>query len=211
MGALKRPRKRRLKDQGPLTEARIQNLIAETKCERHLMSVPNTGEVWVWESDVASITTAGLTHDFEVKVSRADWLAERRKVEEGDIRQGKKAYRDHVLRHAKEIAALIDDPKPRKTIAIPGLKLREKKGFTPPNYFWVVTVEGVANPQEIPDYAGWIEVVFNEKQGRFQLEERWKAPRLHGLGAHERQWRAMARGLSARVWSERKRQSRKTT
>ncbi len=207
MGVLKRPRTKTKKDVGPLSEARVQNLLAEMICHAHEMTVPNIGTLWQWESDLASVTKTDLSHDFEIKISRADWLAEKRKIEEAGGRNPK-ADRDHMLRYAKEIEAEEKNDKPRKTYVIPGKTRRMSKGaFYPPNYFWVVVPEGVVKDGELPDYAGLIEITFDERRG-YRTVTRKKAPRLHGLKIADRQWRSMARGLSVRVWAERSRQSK---
>ena len=208
MGVLKRPRKKTRKDVGPLSEAKVQALVASTICDTHEMTVPNIGTLWQWESDLASVTRSDYAHDFEIKISRADWLAERRKIAQGG-RGNAKANRDHMLRHAKAIEAEETNPKPRKTYVVPGKTSRITKGaFYPPNYFWIVAPEGVIKDGELPDYAGLIEIRFDERFGVYDTITRRKAPRLHGLKIADRQWRAMARGLSVRVWAERARQNR---
>lgn len=41
--------------------------------KHHVLAVPNSTVLFRWEADMASITQAGLVHEYEVKVSLADY------------------------------------------------------------------------------------------------------------------------------------------
>lgn len=63
-----------------MTEALCQNALfrwCDRKRHRHI--VPNV-TIFGWESDLVSVTKAGLICEFEIKCSRADFMQDRKKV-----------------------------------------------------------------------------------------------------------------------------------
>lgn len=66
------------------------------------------------------------------------------------------------------------------------------------NYFWFVCESGVLNEEEVPDYAGLIEV------GENGFEIIRKASRLHTEKATDRIIRYLERGVTIRYWKLRK-------
>mgnify|MGYP001800937776 CR=1 FL=1 len=48
--------------------------------KQHKACINNSREFVGWEADLLSLTRANLLHEFEVKVSRADFLADKKKV-----------------------------------------------------------------------------------------------------------------------------------
>lgn len=148
------------------------------QARKHDLWIPNCSTVFGWESDLASITKSGMAHDHEIKISRGDWLRELR------ASSGAKAYRHNVLASAKEAAE-------RRSQNI-------EQATLPPNYFWIVAVEGIVRPDEIPDYAGLIEV--GQRLGRIGLAFKKQAPRLHAVKIPPRRIAAVCRGLCLRYW-----------
>ena len=64
-----------------VTEKTIQAVLMEwAMSNKHECVVPNTRQVFSWEADLLSITKAGLIHEYEIKVSRADFRADAHKT-----------------------------------------------------------------------------------------------------------------------------------
>lgn len=60
---------------GPISERTIQAVIMrwvmETKS--HVYVLPNSNGFFQWEADLLSVTRAGLVHEYEIKLNRADY------------------------------------------------------------------------------------------------------------------------------------------
>lgn len=187
-----------------LTEAIVQDVIyAYCDAAKHQITVPNCGTVFMYESDIASMTKTRFGHEFEVKVSRADWLAELRKIASSD--SNSKRSRAKRLANAAAIASAL-----KAAWANGEERCGEEFRFTQdptPNYFWVVAPPGVVKAEELPEYAGLMEVepyrFGNHKAHGYRLTQTKAAPRLHALKMTDRQVMAMARGVSLRYWQMR--------
>jgi len=111
-----------------------------------------------WEADVAALTKTGFCHEFEIKVSRSDFLA--------DFAKG--GYHGDKRNKHERMKARIHE-----------------KGCWIPNYFWFCSPIGVLKETDIPDYAGWFEIEFIEtdwhyyKSSLMVARERKRALRLH--------------------------------
>lgn len=125
----------------------------------HRIAVPNITDnghprVADWEMDLLSVNRSGFTNEYEIKLSRSDYLKDRLKKEKHES-----------LINAYQIS-------------------RMKKGWIAsgniPNYFWYVTHDfEISDP---PDYAGWITIEEKERRDGFcylALSIKKKAPRLH--------------------------------
>ena len=131
-----------------------------------------------WEADVAAATKTGLIHEFEIKVSRADF--------KNDFH--KHAYHKDESKHNRMAKRLHGE-------VIPGvnneryLKLGYKLAtYWTPNYFWFCSPIGILKADDIPDHAGWLEFEFRYVTPPYRnsrpyweivCHERKKAPRLH--------------------------------
>jgi len=192
-------------DLPPLTEALVQDLIyAWCSRAKHEITVPNCGTAWGYDSDVASVTRSRLGHEFEVKVSRADWLAELRQIR-GDTSCAKRS-RARNLAMAGEIAKAVKaaHAEGRSHAVMDG----RYHAHPPPSYFWMVTTPGIIKLEELPDYAGLMEVE-PYRQGwvkahGYMLREARPAPRLHRVKMLDNQLMAMARGVTLRYWQQRR-------
>jgi hypothetical protein len=123
----------------------ISNRLAKagvTICPRY------TPDRW-FECDLIEITSAGFFREFEIKVSRADFLIDAAKQKRSIF--GRPSRNKH-----EELAA---------------------KSTLGPSRFSFVTPEGLVAPTEIPDFAGWIEVRTYGK--RVIEIPRKVAPKLH--------------------------------
>lgn len=85
------------------------------------------------ECDVFGVTKSMITHEFEIKISRSDFIADAKK--QVRFKQGC-TYSDWVL----------------KSDAY-------RSGIMPTNHFWYIAPAGLISMSEIPDYAGFAEVL----------------------------------------------------
>lgn len=190
----------------PLTESIVQDVVyAWCSQAKHEITVPNCGAAWGPEADVASVTKARLGHEFEIKVSRADWLSELRQLR-GD---------DHSAKWGR--ARALENAKERAEAARQAQKEGRSWGMTPsgdycsivpPSYFWMVTAPGIIRADELPEYAGLMEVEpyrYGAHQAHgYRITEKRAAPRLHRVKMLDSQLMAMARGVSLRYWQQRR-------
>jgi hypothetical protein len=99
------------------------------KDKRHVLAVPNCKALYPrGESDLISVTEAGLVHEFEIKTSKSDYLREFRDKE----------YKHEVLEQS-------------------GREIWDKEEFESkdiPNYFWFATDRELCERIEVPEYAG---------------------------------------------------------
>lgn len=119
------------------------------------------------ESDFLTFTTTGYTYDFEIKISRSDYLADfnkpRHKIFE-NLLQGK----DYVVikghtwkwKHKPQYTSITID------------KMETRVG----NRFYFVVPYGLIGKDEVPDYAGLIYVQENNIDTCLKIKE---APLLH--------------------------------
>jgi hypothetical protein len=122
--------------------------------------IPNfTPHQW-FECDVAQFTAAGYLREYEIKVSRADFFVDAKKESEVLPRK----YRAPVVMENKHAL----------------LAAGSTRG---PVQFWFVVPQGLIRINEVPSWAGLIEI--SGKTGfRLSEHEALKAPRLHGEKIH---------------------------
>jgi len=165
------------------TEANIQAALSGLYMARGQdLAIPNCGAVYGWEADLLTVTKAGRVHEYEIKVDRGDWLSEYRNICSlyADVKVTSAVKRQR----AKQLAGLFARPADR------------------PNHFWLVTAPGVAYEQEVPEFAGWIEM--GQHRGALVPDIRKRAPKIHGEPIGDNHLRMIARGLCLRYWQIRK-------
>jgi|SRR5690242_12255036 len=57
--------------------------------KNHFTVEPNTARIYNWEVDLLSVTKAGFTHEFEVKISKSDYREDFKKVEKHRLLSGR--------------------------------------------------------------------------------------------------------------------------
>lgn len=135
--------------------------------------MPNfTPSEW-WECDLFVLTKAGYFREFEVKVSRSDFLADRGKTR--DIRGSGRhePVPPEKARFPGQTRWVCDTEKKHDLLA-----RGDPRG---PSQFWYVTPPGVLNPGDLPPWAGLIEVVGNGPN--FGERTIVDAPKLHRVKA----------------------------
>lgn len=199
----------------PVPDVREIQRIIYRNCREvnHTLVCPNRHVPGWYEADVLSITRSMFWHEYEVKVSRSDFLSEFR---------SKKLKHAHLCRmfengapplkvewssehHAWAIDGDVEHGLDRSEVR----KLRDgyRNSRQCPNYFWFVTVDGIAKPEEIPDYAGHavIETVDVDDN---PSDPAWRhfrkimkpAPRLHKEKLTEKMALACMQSMAYRFW-----------
>lgn len=143
-----------------------------------MLAAPNIRSLYYWEADLLSVTPARLVHEFEIKVSLADFRADKNK---------KAKHSDLLARHNGPKRKAVS---PQRPLFYRGTSSRT------PNYFWYATNGFSLADEEIPDYAGWLEVNFNDGWDAVVKKE---APRLHMDKVTHEQINKLGRSLSYRL------------
>lgn len=150
-----------------MNETKIQDLLYHYFFSGRIYGIPNI-YLYKWESDFVSVTRAGYVHEYEIKISKADFKADAEKIEKHQIvetgrrclnKYEQMCINDHETR-GWEIPGWIDR------------KITEDKKIIGkrPNYFWYVCPKGIIT--DVPEYAGLIYC-------KPYLEIIKSAPRLH--------------------------------
>jgi len=138
-----------------LTESAIRD-----KLERYLppryIALPNC-HFNGWEADYLTITSSYFMTEYEIKVSRKDFL--------GDVKS--KPYKHLLLSEGITHYTTGDS-------SIWTFLTRVKL----PNYFYYVVPAGLADRSEVPEYAG---LIYIQPESYPTVKEIKKAPRIHGL------------------------------
>lgn len=135
-------------------------------------------------------------------MSRADWLAELRQIR-GEAQCAKRS-RAQTLMNAKALAEAADEGVRQNGRSWGETPCGEAASSVPPSYFWMVTAPGIIKDNELPEYAGLMEVVPSRPgcvQAHGYMTRKVKpAPRLHRVKMLDCQLMAMARGVTLRYW-----------
>lgn len=151
-----------------MTEQDILKKMLSNRFKRNFVLPHYTPPKW-WECDVFEITKAGFFVEYEIKVSRADFFADTKKCRQ---------VFDKEKRQYKTVAEQGN----WKSIQISGPPilyenkhdLLNGKNQYGPARFWYATPKGLIKIEEIPAWAGLVEI------GELGWETRIKhAPKLH--------------------------------
>ena len=150
--------------------------------------VPNI-YVYAWESDLLSVTRAGYVHEFEIKISRADFKHDAKKREKHDVLRTGKAYSWTYYESVARKRTVIEEAETHIT------KRR-------PNYFWYACPQGMVSAKEVPEYAGLIEIEIG--QSYYHHNRTKPAPLLHREKITPRQIQSIDRSFSFKYWRMRR-------
>ena len=129
----------------------ITNVILRNRW-RQAFAIPRyTPDKW-FEADVFERTKAGYFREYEIKTSRVDFLRDAKK-------ENSETWRGPTGSKHKRLAA---------------------KDVRGPVQFWFVVPEGLIRLNEVPEWAGLIEITQQSPRHHLYEVERIKAPRLHG-------------------------------
>jgi hypothetical protein len=133
--------------------------------------------VFGWESDKLIWTKAGYIYEFEVKISRADYMNDfKHKVEKHLLLNSALPDEKTEARQADLFGNLFTQKRKR----YPQITMEQAKQFMKPvgermpNYFYYAVPDGMLEADEVPPYAGLIYI--HEDKGFSIIRE---APRLH--------------------------------
>ncbi len=122
---------------------------------RYEIILPNVYIQHDSEADLFCVRKSGLCDEFEIKISRSDFKADKKKfiqfrpLELNEYKNFKWDDRKNAPNYKPKLQALID-------------------GDLPVNYFWYAVAEGVADISDVPEFAGLI-VVLND--GRVRIKK----------------------------------------
>jgi len=145
--------------------------------------------VFGWESDKLIWTKAGYIYEFEIKISRSDYMNDfRHKVEKHLLLNSALPDESTIAREADLFGNLLKEKRKRyPQITKEGAKLMMKPvGERMPNYFYYAVPEGLLDADEVPPYAGLVYIT-TYKDGFEDQPDKWlhrikivrKAPQLH--------------------------------
>lgn len=138
----------------PLTERQVTKLLVRDRYATHTVLANYTPSNW-WECDLVMITSSGYWHEFEVKLTLADFRRDGEKTREAG------PWGNRTLENKHDLLANNND-----------------RG---PTCFWYVMPAGLLQEDLLPAWAGLIEI---EQNGKYLYEKtRVKAPRRHGQKA----------------------------
>lgn len=98
----------------------------------HTLICPNKHLDKWFECDMLSVTGSDYLHEYEIKISKADFKADFKKIEKHKVLE----------------SSIKKEPLTEK-------KLMRLKC---PSYFWYVTPIDLLTEEDIPEYSGWMEV-----------------------------------------------------
>jgi hypothetical protein len=127
------------------------------------MILPNYQPAKWWECDLFYVSRAGYLTEYEIKLSRADFKKDGQKSK----RHFKSNYTD---------SGNYDGYEEWTTTKYGRLAASDTDG---PSRFYYVTPIGLLTADEIPEWAGWIEVENRSKSGMLWTHRRKEAPQLH--------------------------------
>lgn len=160
-----------------MTAGDIIRLLMRARWRRKFVLPTYAPKGW-WECDVFELTPAGYFREYEVKMTRADFLADRRKGTRGWRMEGGRPDCRH--RFAARVCLLCGAGyRPVLTESKHGLiEARDPRG---PSRFWYVAPEGLLTAADLPAWAGLIEVAARQVGAVPRLWERETraAPVLH--------------------------------
>jgi hypothetical protein len=148
-----------------MTADDIEALLLRSRWGAHT-TVPNYTPARWWECDVIEFTAAGYFREYEIKVSRSDFFHD----------ADKKAALRFPSMYGKE-------PAPGGESKHELLAKGDPRG---PVQFWFVVPAGLVRLNEVPTWAGLIEIDESPAPySRLSERESKKAPRLHSTKAGE--------------------------
>lgn len=138
-----------MKKSNSLTAKEISRVIYSQWLKKYDIIIPNCYTQFDNECDLLGIKKSGYLDEIEIKISRSDFLNDAKK--EVDL-------------YDSETKKIIREPDPDH----PGFKrpVRNKKyealskGLMAVNYFWYAVPEGLLKIDDIPDFAGLIEIYY---------------------------------------------------
>lgn len=156
--------------------------------------IPNCYVTHDSECDMFALRRNGLCDEFEVKISRSDFLHDAKKIV--NVRPCKPGEHISWAEVTRDLppALVKQTPAPWQKLKYDALR----DGDLPINYFTYVVTEGVASVEDVPDFAGFATV---DEFGTVTVHK--KAVRLHKNLIPDKQKYLLVRKLAYRFWDYR--------
>lgn len=145
------------------TEQSMIDVVARNQsafCTSYDILIPNCFTQHDNEADLFAIRKSGLCDEFEIKISRADFFNDAKKIvnyreSELWVREGGKVKKTNDRVWCEEHEHLSYEK--RKKLVAPWQKLKYDAladGDMSANYFWYILKKGIVELSEIPEWAG---------------------------------------------------------
>jgi hypothetical protein len=157
-----------------LTEEQIQNSIFFQYTHRGNLLIVPCSFVFGWEADIVIVTRALFTHEFEIKLTRSDFLNDKKKDKFEHFRRwlaGERVYRKKTYCGSFDLDVC-----------------------QPPNYFWYVCPTDMIKGEDVPPWAGLAYV------DGTRLRTQKKPKRLHTDKLPTRGLMQVCGSLNGRYW-----------
>lgn len=140
------------------TTASVLECLVSRRWRRNFCLPNYTPRLW-WECDLFEVTKADCFIEYEIKTARNDFFQDARKGRRGRFRYDEKSdqWTGGLLAMKHELLAAGD-----------------KRG---PQRFWYVVPDGLVEIDEIPEWAGYIKILWEKDRLREKIMKR--APTLH--------------------------------
>jgi len=180
---------------GAKEKLRKVNLALFYHFNTHKLHCPNTTSVFPWEADLVSLTRAELSHEFEIKITRADFKADFKKDKHRLLRDKFRGEIPYSITPERMEEIYAKWPTGSRD-ALTFLHRHEIKLI--PNYFWFVCLDFDVPHHEIPVYAGYIKAT--SKDDYVYLSREKEAPCIHKGKLDDKQKESLYHSVNARYW-----------
>jgi len=186
----------------PYDEKLMQDALYQDLATRKYHPVAPNCCLFGWEADMLALTSSGYICEYEIKVTRSDFLADAKKTEKHEaLRSGGVRYR-YRYRDRTEVV-------PRKwdlehygdsLYCEDGIWFRRCK--RPARFFYVVP-DGMVGTDEVPDYAGLVTIspALQVSNWLGHVKNVKPAKLLHKEKATAKQLQTIATSMMYRYWS----------
>ena len=182
-------------------EKEIQQKIYNWYGDTSMLIIPNFTPADWWECDIFRVLKSGYTHEYEIKLSKKDYMADfKKQVTVAEWVKEPPIYKHDLLKHKR-----VKEPPIHKH------NLLKRKCDVGPNRFsFVFGSVSLLDSVEVPDYAGILvlkeipALTFSgEKETYFALRNIRNAPLLHKKKIEDKVIKQMNKSLYYRFWTER--------
>ncbi len=166
-----------------MNEKVFQNALFDDRVRRGVkLMCPNyTPKRW-WECDLFTVTEAGYSTEYEIKLTKYDFMKDAAKSDNSyDARRARRSGREMPGKH----------------------ELLAARSERCPNRFFYVVPDGMLTEAEVPEWAGLITI--ENYHGRWRPSTLKEAPRLHKTKISEEQLKHLHSVFYYRYWNLRQR------
>lgn len=170
-------------------------------CTSYDILVPNCYTSHDNEADLLALRRSRLCDEFEVKISRSDFMNDRKKIV--NVRESVFDPRNGIMEASAWENACEGIPKSKlKNIPAPWQKLKYdalRDGDMVTNYFWYVTPKDLISVEDLPEFAGLIHI---NDFGELRIVR--KPKKLHSDKVDDATAYKLIRKLAFRFWDYRR-------